>query len=283
MHQMGGRSRKTGGMVVLKAAAGILVLMLRSASGWCPPALQSTPGKANLAGFRSDPAAMAGLRRLHGELSCVWPGGKPADDKTVAAGLESAIERNEVVVCRPIANKAVAKSKHFFAGPAAIREVEKLEGTLTPAQKRVVEVEGYVSTLYLDDKGIVTYGVGQTGEFIKKGFKASFKIHEEDLAKQIPSYKNLPDYLKAELMQAAYRGDIGQSPTFRRLFNTGQYEDAAEEFLNNKDYKDRKAKARAKNKDGDGVTKRMEALQKAVRDYGKSKSPMPAVKPGRLT
>jgi hypothetical protein len=38
-------------------------------------------------------------------------------------------------------------------------------------------------------------------------------------------------------MSAFYRGDIQQSPMFRKLFNEYKYEEAAIEFLDHKEYK----------------------------------------------
>ena len=130
----------------------------------------------------------------------------------------------------------VITSGHFFGGSDAIKKVEAIEGELTDAQKRVVELEGYVDTPYYDTKGIVTSGVGQTGEFIKKGFKASYKEHEDRAEDKIPSLKTLPEELQAELIQAEYRGDLGLSPKAVRLFNSGDYIGAASEFLSNDEY-----------------------------------------------
>ena len=42
--------------------------------------------------------------------------------------------------------------------------------------------------------------------------------------------------MRCVIMSAFYRGDIQQSPKFRRLFNEYQYEKAAVEFLNHKEY-----------------------------------------------
>ena len=55
-------------------------------------------------------------------------------------------------------------------GKAAIKEVESQEGKLSAIEKRIVEVEGYSSGDYKDDKGITTGGVGQTGSIVRGSF-----------------------------------------------------------------------------------------------------------------
>lgn len=147
---------------------------------------------------------------------------------------------------------------NIFIGQAAIDEVEKREGTLTAAQRRVVELEGFVNVPYLD-KGGKAIGVGQTGEFLTKTFKESFKIHEDRVRKSIPSYDTLPEPLKAELVQAEYRGDIGISPKFRKLFNAGKFSEAATEFLNNDEFKSPDTLR--------GIKTRMQSVADAVRAH----------------
>ena len=124
-----------------------------------------------------------------------------------------------------------------FYGNQAVAQVEKAEGRkLTPVERRVVYEEGFVPGLYYDNKNIPTYGVGQTGEYIKKGFRASYEDHVKKTRRMIPQFDNLPEYMQEELVQSTYRGDLGLSPTARRLFNEGRYEEAAKEFLNHEEY-----------------------------------------------
>ena len=153
------------------------------------------------------------------------------------------------------------RPKTYF-GKAAIEQVEVREGrSLSLAERRVVEEEGFVDGYYKDDKGIETGGVGQTGKWKKKSFTETFKAHAKDAERLINNFKALPETLQAEFIQGAYRGDVQQSPKMRSLFNSGKFKEASEELLNNKDYKDRKSK-----KD-DGVTRRIEALSKAIGEY----------------
>lgn len=122
-------------------------------------------------------------------------------------------------------------------GMAAIRAVESKEGPLTPEQRYVALKEGYVDGDYEDHKGIITRGVGQTGRFRFMSYKEAFNELEKEMCKRfIPSYPEQPEPVRCVLMSAFYRGDIQQSPKFRRLFNKGEYEDAAYEFLDHKEY-----------------------------------------------
>tara|TARA_R100000541_G_scaffold13263_4_gene22150 strand:+ start:2155 stop:6885 length:4731 start_codon:yes stop_codon:yes gene_type:complete len=150
-------------------------------------------------------------------------------------------------------------AQDVYYGSDAISKVsESLGRPLTFSEQRVVEEEGYVATPYTDTKGITTQGVGQTGEWIEKGFEAAFQHHVERAKGRVPSFDSLPETLQAELVQGEYRGDLGGSPNFLRLLNEGEYDLAADEFLDNKDYRD-------SIKSGSGVHKRMKRLSDAVR------------------
>ena len=166
------------------------------------------------------------------------------------------------------------KSNAYYAGKKAVSEVEKRLGRrLSPEEKRIVELEGFVDAYYTDDRGVTTRGVGQTGDYVAgdtslSGFDKAYQEHLTRL-KAREGMGKFGDYsptLRQELVQAEYRGDLGQSPTFRKLLfeakTTEDYNKAADEFLNNQDYLTRKAAG------GDGVTERIEAVADAVRKEG---------------
>ena len=132
------------------------------------------------------------------------------------------------------AKEEAAKMLH---GQKAVDKVEELEGELTPVQRRIVELEGYVPTEYEDTKGIVTKGVGQTGNYMDMSFKEVAEIHEDVARNLINDYDELPVELQAELAQLAYRGDLQQSNETVALFNKGKYEEASVELLNKKEFK----------------------------------------------
>lgn len=101
----------------------------------------------------------------------------------------------------------------------------------------VINWEGYVDGTYEDTKGIKTTEVGQTGAFADMSFPDAFEAKKQELKKLTPDYDNLPDRAKDALLVANYRGDWLQAPKTRKLFNTGNYKEAAAEFLNNAEYK----------------------------------------------
>lgn len=168
------------------------------------------------------------------------------------------IPKKNLSSTNPVSLTEARRQGKVFYGKDAIKQVEAQEGKLTAAQRRVVELEGFVSIPYLDDRGVATVGVGQTKEFMNKGFKASFKEHENRAKRAIPGYVKEPEYLQAELIQATYRGDVSSKYKWVKHLNKGDYEAAAKELLNNEDYKTRKVK-----KD-DSVVKRLEALHNAL-------------------
>lgn len=150
-----------------------------------------------------------------------------------------------------------------YHGNDAVREVEKMEGRkLTPEEIKVVHHEGFVSGQYKDTKGITTSGVGQTGQYMGMPFSQVYQLHEDRVRKRIPDYDMLPDFLRAELMQAEYRGDLGGSPRTIQLINAGLYDRAASEFLNNAEYRSSKTPA--------SIKRRMKDVADALRKYKKS-------------
>ena len=138
-------------------------------------------------------------------------------------------------------------------GRAAVKAVEVAEARkLSVEEERVVMLEGYATTLYQDHKGIDTYGVGQTGEWISKSFRDSFNHHVNRVRNRLPDYDKYPQYLRTELIASEYRGDLGLSPKTIGLIRDGRFKAAAEEFLDHKEYKNPNTPT--------GVRKRLEAL-----------------------
>lgn len=151
--------------------------------------------------------------------------------------------------------------------------VAKLEATLgrplSLAERRVAEEEGYVDGEYKDDKGITTSGVGQTGKFRGMSFEETFEEHAKYARNSIDNFDELPEELQAEFIQLAYRGDLQQSPTARKLFNSGDYKAAGVELLNHQEYNKRKATGT-----DDGVVRRLEAAAHQIQMYSGSPDPV---------
>lgn len=165
----------------------------------------------------------------------------------------------EVLAKKPIPNDKLKIGKNFFIGQAAVDRVQELEGPLTLAQKRIIELEGFATVPYLVDD-VWHIGVGQTEKFKNKTFKEAFLAQESRLVKKIPRLAGLPEPLQIELMQSAYRGGITGSPKTVDLINRGLLVEAAEEFLDNKEFQSEET--------SQGVKSRMESVSAALRTAG---------------
>jgi GH24 family phage-related lysozyme (muramidase) len=158
-------------------------------------------------------------------------------------------------------------------------------------KKMVIEDEGIRTKPYKDTRGILTVGIGHnleapgskesfrkafgaegdkmhkhassggslTDEHVKKLFDADYDEHLERTVKMIPNLHEHPPEVQAALVSGTYRGHVGDAPTFRKHFNAGKYKQAAAEFLNRKEYKD-KGTAR-------GVIKRLERDHQIFKNY----------------
>jgi len=144
----------------------------------------------------------------------------------------------------------------IYHGRKAVAKVTEMLGRpLSYLERRVVEEEGFADKKYKDTKGIVTSGVGQTGKYKNMSFEETFQDHLKRARGRIKNFDQLPEQVQAELLQAEYRGDLGGSPKFVKLFNEGNYEEAAAEFLNNKEYRTTKYS---------GIKNRMERVANTV-------------------
>ncbi len=56
--------------------------------------------------------------------------------------------------------------------------------------------------------------------------------------KLFPKFNSYPLYLRQALVDGCYRGDLFDSPKTRRLINEESWEEAADEYINRRDYRD---------------------------------------------
>ena len=89
----------------------------------------------------------------------------------------------------------------------------------------------------LDTKGIITSGVGQTGEFIGRSFKETYEGQQQRVKKKITNYNTLSANQQKALMSLGYRGDMKKDYKWVELFNKGEYDKAAVELLDHTEYK----------------------------------------------
>ena len=115
-------------------------------------------------------------------------------------------------------------------------------------------------------------GTCLTQEQSEKLFDTDYNSHLQKTVKLIPNLASYPPNVQAAFVSGTYRGHIGDSPTFRKEWNAGNYDAALPEFLNREEYKTPK-----KNKDGSlvapGVIIRLERDHKILSDYAASQKP----------
>ena len=167
------------------------------------------------------------------------------------------------------------KAGKYYAGEKAIKQVELREGPLSKKQKRVVAIEGFVDGYYKDHKGIKTYRAGQTGEFMNKGFIASYNSFEKEVQKTFKDYSTLPEYLQSELVQLAYRGDVYNPKNKKPYqwvtdFNEGKYKISASELINHDEYREYKSSFNPITRNN-SIVKRIDAARESILQYGKER------------
>lgn len=138
------------------------------------------------------------------------------------------------------------------------------KGPLEPGMVHLLEEEGFVAGEYDDDVGISTEGVGMTGENKGKNFfTETYPKYMARAAKKVKGFGAFPEDLQNAVLSAVYRGDLG--PKTAELLSKGEFDAAADEYLDHKEYKKRKEK-----NPEDGVVKRMERNAEVMRKHGKS-------------
>jgi GH24 family phage-related lysozyme (muramidase) len=122
----------------------------------------------------------------------------------------------------------------------------------------VIEWEGFSYAVYEDTKGIKTTGVGQTGAYAEMEFPDVFRRKKAELLSYTPDLQFLPPQVQDALLVANYRGDWAQSPKTRNLFDQGLYAEAADEYLDNAEYRNEETPAQIK--------RRFEYVAEAIRN-----------------
>lgn len=192
----------------------------------------------------------------------------------------------------PKANPKIDYSKPVRVSPSleASSRIsdQKIDPLVANTFKYIREKEGFSSTPYTDTKNKWTIGIGtligkgteedlRKSEFYGKQIdentaaqiarrdlqaKADLMRQPDQLGKVVDSFS--PE-LQAKLLSGYYRGDISGSPKAKALLNARKFKQAANQFLDNDEYRAAKASK-------SGVAKRMEELAEAIRNEGKPKT-----------
>jgi hypothetical protein len=163
--------------------------------------------------------------------------------------------------------------------------------------------EGVKSKMYDDGKGIMTVGVGHnlknekasvsaftkafgkdgaairksvmsgekmSNDQIEKLFEVDYQEHKNRATSMIPKLQEYSPELQSVLVSGTFRGHVTDSPNFRKLLDSGDYEGAANELLDRGELKEKRdKKGNVIYKPLPGVVTRMNRDAQAVRDYGK--------------
>jgi len=164
-------------------------------------------------------------------------------------------------------------------------------------KKMVIQDEGIKLKPYKDTKGLMTVGIGHnltaknseasfvrafgengkslrssvmkgqslTKDQARKLFDTDYEEHLQRTIKMIPDLHKHPADVQSALVSGVYRGDVTDSPTFRRHFNAGDYESAHKEYLNRQEYRDPVTRRKAP-----GVITRLERNATIFGNYAKS-------------
>ena len=192
----------------------------------------------------------------------------------------------------PKANPNVDYSKPVVVSPSleALNQISDtpVDPLIANAFRYIREKEGFSSTPYTDTKNKWTIGIGtligdgSSAALINSKFhntqidentaarlardeiqkKADLMRRPDQLGKVIDTFS--PE-LQTKLLSGYYRGDVSGSKQTKALLNARKFTKAANEFLDNDEYRAAKASK-------SGVAGRMEELAAAIRNEGKVKS-----------
>ena len=116
-------------------------------------------------------------------------------------------------------------------------------------EKLIIKEEGLLlkaKKLFNEDN--FTIGYGRNNQSIKEGdtitkeealkyLKEDIDIRLDEIQNRIPLFNQFSEDLQLALFYEYYRGSVGQSPLTIKLINAGKFKEAAEEFLNNDEYR----------------------------------------------
>ena len=165
-------------------------------------------------------------------------------------------------------------------------EVREVPGWQKELEEELKAQEGLRNKTYIPTPGDVpTIGYGHTGKYAKPGayvtddqaeaiLKSDIQEREPEIKGLMPEFEVFPTELQVPLASSHFRGSLGGSPKTLNYINTGQYKKAADEFLDNAEYKNAKARGRP------GIRPRMERTSNALRKFGTGQHPSNTLIPG---
>ena len=159
---------------------------------------------------------------------------------------------------------------------AKIKTDERRNPFVAEVKKELRRKEGLELKAYKPVKSEkeFTIGYGHYGADVEEGMvitkeRAEELLHEDvmervdSIENLIPTFQEMPEELQIAIFSEHFRGSIAQSKNTLRLINEGKFAEAADEFLNNDEYKNARRLGKA------GIKPRMEAVANNLREYDK--------------
>ena len=170
--------------------------------------------------------------------------------------------------------------KEFLYGPKNVNNTPDISNMLKDVAGKpnnimntymdfLKEEEGFEPEPYkLPGEEFNTIGFGHYGSDVQDGLKITerqannilrndIEIRLEQITGAIPNFESFKLNDRKHLLGSWFRGGLAGSPNTIALINEGKYKEAAKEFLDNDEYRDKKTLP--------GVKKRMRATAKAIR------------------
>lgn len=174
---------------------------------------------------------------------------------------------SQVQIVEPYSTAPGNSFKKFYHSNVKSFAAPQTNIFLNKASEYIKRNEGVRNKLYRDSKGYWTVGIGhlvtpqEYNTFKNKTLSDQevMDLFNKDLNKKIQlakshfgaKFDSFSDDLKIAIIDGYFRGDLSGSPRTRDLLRRGNYQAAAKEYLNNKEYKAALAS-------GSGVAKRMQ-------------------------
>jgi GH24 family phage-related lysozyme (muramidase) len=110
-------------------------------------------------------------------------------------------------------------------------------------------------------ESVLSGRTAMTDEQVEKLFQHNVRARIPKIKKMIPNFGKLSSELQRQIGSEYFRGMLPQSQKTVKFINAGQFDQAADEYLNSKEYRETSSPSSKEH----GVAKRMKALHDALK------------------
>jgi len=203
-------------------------------------------------------------------------GSLPDRTRTVIPTMDMPVQAQEEIQISEVAPQAGLANMMPMKKGGSIQKVDQTtteDEDINSFVDFLKDKEGIEYTARIPTKGDrLTIGHGHASSNVKVGQKIT-KEEADTLLRQdirqrlpqirrrIPKFNSFPKDLQVAVLGEWFRGSLGGSPETIRLINSGKFDEASKEFLNNDEYRDAKKRGRP------GIRPRMELVAEELEDY----------------